>query len=29
MRRKEKEIKDMALIEAVIKQSRVCRLALA
>lgn len=28
MRRKEKEIKDMSLIEAVIKQSQVCRLAM-
>jgi nitroimidazol reductase NimA-like FMN-containing flavoprotein (pyridoxamine 5'-phosphate oxidase superfamily) len=28
MRRKEKEIRDMALIEEVIKQSRVCRLGL-
>lgn len=28
MRRKEKEIQDMALIEEVIKQSRVCRLAM-
>ncbi len=28
MRRKEKEIKDMTLIEAVIKQSKVCRLAM-
>jgi len=28
MRRKEKEIKDMALIEEIIKQSRVCRLAM-
>ena len=28
MRRKEKQIKDMALIEDIIKQSRVCRLGL-
>jgi hypothetical protein len=28
MRREEKEIKDMTLIEAVIKQARVCRLAM-
>ena len=28
MRRKEKEIKEMAFIEEIIKQSRVCRLAM-
>lgn len=28
MRRKEKEIKEMAVIEQIIKQSRVCRLAM-
>jgi len=28
MRRKEKEIKDMAIIEEIIKQSQVCRLAM-
>jgi hypothetical protein len=28
MRRKEKEIKEIALIEEIIKQSRVCRLAM-
>jgi nitroimidazol reductase NimA-like FMN-containing flavoprotein (pyridoxamine 5'-phosphate oxidase superfamily) len=28
MRRKEKEVKDMTLIEEIIKQSRVCRLGL-